>query len=94
MKRRQRLYPLEIGRGFAEHLRKLLERDVCRFRIQEENDDAGDDTEPEENEVISTRNGVEKWGRDEGYDKVRRPVRDGRQRHPLCAGAERKDLRS
>ncbi len=76
--RRQSLCPLEIGRGVAEHLRKLLERDVRRFRIQEENDDAGDDTEPEENEVISARNGFEKWGRDESYDKVGHPVRDGR----------------
>ena len=94
VKRRQSLRPLEIGRGFTEHLRKLLERDVCRFRIQEENDDARDDAEPEENEVVSTRNGVEERGRDEGYDKVGRPVRDGRQRHPLCAGAKREDLRS
>lgn len=78
VKRRQSLCPLESGRGVAEHLRKLLERDVRRFRIQEENDDAGDDTEPEENEVISARYGVEKQGRDESYDKVGRPVRDGR----------------
>ena len=49
-----------------------------RFRIQKEDDDAGGDTEPEENEVISTRNGFEKRGRDESYDKVGHPVRDGR----------------
>ena len=78
VKRRQSLRLLEIGRGVAEHLRKLFERDVCRFRIQEENDDAGDDTEPEENEVISARDSFEKRGRDESYDKVGHPVRHGR----------------
>lgn len=78
VKGRQSLCPLEIGRGVAEHLRKLLERDVCRFRVHEENDDAGDGTESEENEVISARNGLEKRGRDESYDKVGHPVRDGR----------------
>ena len=78
VKRCENVCPLEIGRGVAEHLRKLLERDVRRFRIQEENDDAGDDTEPEENEVVSARNGFEKRGRDESYDKVGHPVRDRR----------------
>ncbi len=62
VKGRQSLYPLRICRGVAEHLRELLEGDVGRFRIHEEYDDAGDDTEPEENEVISTRDGVEKRG--------------------------------
>lgn len=94
VKRRQSLCPLKIGRGVTEHLRKLLERDVRRFRIQEENDDAGDDAEPEENEVITARNRFEKRGRDERYDKVGHPIGDGRQRHPLCARAEREDLRS
>ncbi len=77
VKRRQGRCPLEIGRGVAEHLRKLFKRDMRRFRIQEEHDDARYDTEPEENEVISSRNGVEKRRCDEGYNEVGRPVRHG-----------------
>jgi len=47
MKRRQSLCLLKIVRGVVEHLRKLFKRDMCRFRIHEEDDDAGDDTKPE-----------------------------------------------
>jgi len=78
VKRRQSLCPLEIGRRVAKDLRKLLERDMRRFRIHEVDDDARDDTEAEENEVIPARDGLEKRGCDEGYDKVGHPVRDGR----------------
>ena len=78
VQRRQGLCLLEIERGVTEHLRKLLERDICRFRIHEEDDDARDDTEPQEDEVIPAGNGIEKRRGDEGYDKVGQPVRDGR----------------
>ena len=94
MKRRKSLCPLEIERRVAEYLRKLLKRDMRSFRIYEVDDDARGDTEPEENEVIPARDGIEKRGCDEGYDKVGHPVRDGRQRHPLCACTEWEYLRS
>lgn len=49
-----------------------------RFRIYEEDENARDDAEPDENEVIPARDGVEERGRDEGDDEVGHPVRDGR----------------